>query len=71
MRFILDKELTERLGCKTIETDLRWYVGDKAKLKVDRKEIERKVYWGSELYIWLNGYKVFYSDIWKGEREND
>lgn len=71
MRFRLDKELTERIGYKTIETDLRWYVGETTTLIVDGKTIERKVYWGAELYVWLNGYKIFYSDIWKGERDDD
>ena len=66
MLFILEQELTERIGYKEIITDLKWYVGKKATLIVDGKEITRKVYWGAELYVWLNGYKLFYSDVWKG-----
>lgn len=64
MRFQLEKELSERIGYETIETDLKWYEGEKATLFVNGEKIERRVYFKDDLYVWLKGYKVFYCDTW-------
>lgn len=66
MLFKLEQELTERIGFNEVLTDLKWQEDEKAFLIVDGKEIKRRVYFDKDLFVWIKGNKIFYSDEWSG-----